>query len=224
MILAIFSICIGIILYFIYGLFNIQFNLFIPSINKIITSEKIVFLTFDDSPHPIHTPKILEILDANNVKATFFSIGKNISKYPEVFQQIVNNGHSIGNHSYCHNVRFTFRSAEKVLKELLLCDSKIHSFTDKPIKFFRPPFGITNPSIAKALKQTEYKSIGWSIRSFDTILTKKNYLINRVINKLTPGAIILLHDSGKCTINALPEIIEQIKKRGYRIDNLVNFV
>ena len=152
MILAISLTGIGIILYFIYGIFNIQFNLFIPSIHKIITSEKIVFLTFDDSPHPIHTPKILEILDTNNVKATFFSIGKNIGKYPEVFQQIVSNGHSIGNHSYCHNLRFTFLSAEKVLKELLLCDSIMYSFTEKPIKFFRPPFGITNPSIAKALK------------------------------------------------------------------------
>ncbi len=224
MILITLIIILGILFYFVYGIFNIQFNLFIPSIHKINTSEKIVFLSFDDSPHPINTPLILEILRINNIKATFFSIGKNIENHPEVFQQIIEDGHSIGNHSYSHNIAFTFHNATNVFEDIKRCQVTIQKYTSKPIRFFRPPFGVTNPSIAKAVNQTGLISIGWLIRSYDTLISNKDHLIKRVLKKLKPGAIILLHDSGICTIHALQEMIDLIKEKGYKIDNLDNFV
>ncbi len=162
-----------------------------------------IHLTFDDGPHPVITSRILQILKNYDQKAIFFCIGKKIEQYPEIVKQIIEHGHEIGNHSYAHTIAFDFMSTKKVIAELKKTNKLIEQYTDKPVRFFRPPFGVTNPNIAKAVNITNLKTIGWSIRSLDTVKKKSTVLKN--IHKAIPGDILLFHD----TIPHTPEILEE---------------
>jgi peptidoglycan-N-acetylglucosamine deacetylase len=205
------------------GVFDIQRNMFVRSIHTITTEKPTVYLTFDDSPRPIFTEKILEILKTHQVKASFFSIGKNIESHPDIFRKIVAEGHSVGNHTYSHNIKFTIQNPQKVAEDIQLCQEIIEKETGLKPTIFRPPFGITHPSIAKGINKSGLISIGWSVRSLDTVIEDKNKLIERVVKKTKNGSIILLHDNGKCTIDALSEIIVQLKKKGFGFEKIVNF-
>ena len=162
-----------------------------------------IHLTFDDGPHPIITPQILEILKIHNQKALFFCIGKNIEQYPEIVKQIVEQGHEMGNHSYSHSIGFDFSPSERVKIELEKTNNLIEQFTGKSNRLFRPPFGVTNPNIAKAVKQLGLKTIGWSIRSLDTV--KSPSVVRERLMNAKSGDIILFHD----TIQHTPEILEE---------------
>ena len=162
-----------------------------------------VHLTFDDGPNPEISPKILDILKKHEQKATFFCKGKNIKKYPELARQIINQGHTIGNHSYSHSYYFDFFGTEKVISELEKTNKLIKDITGEDCKIFRPPYGVTNPNIAKAVKKLDLQVIGWQIRSLDTV-KNKNHILKR-LKKAKPGDIILLHDTKKHT----PEILDE---------------
>ncbi len=162
-----------------------------------------IHLTFDDGPHPEITPQILKILNKYNQKAVFFCTGKNIEQYPEIAKQIVNEGHAIGNHSYSHSYYFDFFATTKVIAELEKTNQLIKELTGKDCKIFRPPYGVTNPNIAKAVKILNLQVIGWNIRSLDTVKDKKQVL--RRLQKAKTGDLILLHDTKKQT----PEILDE---------------
>jgi len=158
-------------------------------------------LTFDDGPHPEITPEILKILKKYNQKAIFFCIGKNIEKYPEIAKQIIAEGHLIGNHSFSHSYFFDFFGTKKVVEELEKTNRLIKNISGKDCQIFRPPYGVTNPNIAKAVKILNLRIIGWSIRSMDTVKNKKQVL--KRLKKAKPGDIVLFHDTKKDT----PEIL-----------------
>jgi peptidoglycan-N-acetylglucosamine deacetylase len=162
-----------------------------------------VHLTFDDGPHPEITEKVLEILMKYNQKAIFFCTGKNIENNPQIIQHIISQGHEIGNHTYSHSVAYTFARTSKVILELQKTNRLIEDYTGKTCKLFRPPFGVTNPNIAKAVKKIGMNSIGWSIRSMDTINDKDSVL--KRLRMAKPGDIVLLHDTKIQT----PEILEE---------------
>ncbi|TEB41353.1 polysaccharide deacetylase family protein, partial [Flavobacterium circumlabens] len=128
--------------------------------------EKKIALTFDDGPGPF-TVEVLELLKKYNANATFFCIGKNIENHPEIVKQIIEEGHLVGNHSYSHSKFFDFYNAAAITKELQKTDSLLEKFTPGKVKFFRPPYGVTTPSIRRALKITGHQVIGWNIRSLD---------------------------------------------------------
>jgi peptidoglycan-N-acetylglucosamine deacetylase len=207
-----------------FWVFNIKYSLFVKSICKIKTNEKIVFLTFDDGPSELYTLQILNTLKHNNINATFFSIGYNAQNNEDLLKQIDANGHIIGNHTNSHKVDFTYSSETKVNNEIEWCSSRIEKIIGKKPKYFRPPYGVTNPNIADSLKKQELKSIGWSIRSLDTKAKEKSKLIERITKRLHPGAIILLHDNRKITSDILQELIDNIQKKGYRIEPLENYI
>ncbi len=161
-----------------------------------------IHLTFDDGPHPEITPKILEVLKKHNQKATFFCIGKNLEKYSETAKQIVAEGHTTGNHSYSHSFYFDFFRTKKVIEELEKTNKLIKEITGKDCTIFRPPYGVTNPNIAKAVKKLNMQVSGWNIRSLDTVKNKKQVLIR--LQKAKPGDIILFHDTKIIT----PEILD----------------
>ena len=165
--------------------------------------ESKTYLTFDDGPHPEITPQILDILKKYNQKATFFCIGKNIEQYPEISKQIHDEGHTIGNHSFSHSFYFDFFRTKKVIAELEKTNTLIKNITGKECKIFRPPYGVTNPNIAKAVKKLNLQLIGWKIRSLDTVKNKKTVL--KRLEKAKPGDIILFHDTKKHT----PEILDE---------------
>ncbi len=173
-------------------------------------------LTFDDGPHPVMTPKVLDVLGKHGVKATFFLVGGNVVKYPELVRRMVREGHLVCSHSYGHDVGFTYSSAANVQADLEKCRTAIENIAGKSPLLFRPPFGVTNPNIGKAVGRAGMKCIGWSIRSLDTVAgTPREDVVRKVMKKLHNGAVILLHDRCDEADIMLDEIIGQIKGRGY---------
>jgi len=190
------------------GSFQIQWNYHLQSLNhNYQTSENHISITFDDGPNPEFTPKVLALLEDFNAKATFFLIGKNAEKYPEIVRQIIAEGHSVGNHSYSHSKNFGFFSSEKVIAELNKTNSVLKEITGKDLKLFRPPFGVTNPNIKRALKVTGHFSIGWSKRSFDTTNISEEKILKRITSNLKKGDIILLHDSSAKSVAVLEQLL-----------------
>lgn len=190
------------------GSFQIKWNYHLQSFNhNYKTSENHISITFDDGPNPHFTPKVLKLLKENNSKATFFLIGKNAEKHPEIVRQIITEGHTIGNHSYSHSKNFGFFSSEKVAAELIKTNSILKEITGKDVKMFRPPFGVTNPNIKKALSKTKHFSIGWSKRSFDTTNLSETKILKRITSNLKKGDIILLHDTSAKTVAVLEQLL-----------------
>jgi len=208
------------------GSFSMSWNFFTPAFtSQKVFSEKKVAITFDDGPHPEYTPQVLELLKKYNAKATFFCIGKNIEKHPEILKAIVENGHSIGNHSYSHASRFGFFGRKKIISEIEITDQLLEAVSGKKNKLFRPPYGVTNPSIASAVKQTNHKVIGWSIRPFDTVIKNPKTVLKSITKKVSPGAIVLLHDSHERIPYVLEHLLLFLENEGYQtvtIETLIN--
>lgn len=201
-----------------YGSFQIKANYFVKSINK--GNKKAIALTFDDGPDPEITPRILSVLKEKGVKATFFVIGKNAEKYPDLVRQIDEEGHIVANHSYSHNHLIGFFSKNRLNQDLTYCNETITAALGKSPVFFRPPFGVTNPRYAKVLKELKMQSIGWSLRSFDTRAKNKYQLIEKVISNLKRRDIVLLHDNRAVTADALEDLIEHCFNKNIDIQPL----
>lgn len=200
------------------GAYFIGLNFHLKSINSLNTSEKKVLLTFDDGPNA-NTLKVLEVLKKHNVSAVFFIIGKNIRGNEDVITQIVKEGHLIGNHSFSHHYWIDVWSTKKVTADFEKCQQLIEKYQFNT-KLFRPPYGVTNPNIAKAVKKIKLQSVGWNVRSYDTSIKDIEKINQRIISKLKPGAIILLHDRLDFMPELLEKLIPTIKEKGYTIGNL----
>jgi peptidoglycan/xylan/chitin deacetylase (PgdA/CDA1 family) len=179
------------------------------------SGEKSVALTFDDGPDPEHTPQILAILAKHQVHATFFIIGEKAENQQEIVRQTITGGHSLGNHSYSHAFLFDLYGRKKMERDLLKADEVISKATGKKPVFFRPPYGVTNPTLAGVVKKLGYIAAGWSVRSLDTVLKDEEKLMERIIDRLHPGAVILMHDDRAVTARVLEKIINKIKEEGY---------
>ena len=196
------------------GAYFIGLNFHLDSVNSLDTKEKKVLLTFDDGPYNPNTTKVLEVLKKHNVKAVFFLIGKNIAGNDAIVKQIVSEGHQIGNHSFSHHKWIDVWPTKKVTEDFIACQDLIQEFQPAS-KLFRPPYGVTNPNIADAVEQLGLQSIGWNIRSYDTSLKDVEKIKQRVLSKLKPGAIILLHDRMDFMPELLESLIPAIKEKGY---------
>lgn len=183
------------------------------------TKEKKIALTFDDGPDPF-TLEILSLLKKHNIKAAFFCIGKNIEKHPEILNQTAAEGHIIGNHSYSHAHFFDFYNKEQVIQELSNTDVIIQKNIGKKPIFFRPPYGVTNPSIRKALEVTQHKVIGWNIRSMDGIIKNEKIILNRIKKRVSPGSIILLHDTSLNTVHVVEQLLLFLHVNNYTVVSL----
>ncbi|MFV0604376.1 MAG: polysaccharide deacetylase family protein [Niabella sp.] len=200
-----------------YGSFYIYSNFFIKTHCGVKTNEKIIVLSFDDGPSTEYTQKILQILQEQQVPATFFLIGKNIQASPELVHEIVSNGHLIGNHSYEHSNWFDLQSSKNMIAELQQTHNLVHQLTGKHLKWFRPPYGVTNPNVKKAVAALNYQTIGWNVRSLDTMIKEPAKLLDRLKGMIKPGAIVLLHDTQEITTHILPDFLQYIKEQGYVI-------
>ncbi|WP_316636036.1 polysaccharide deacetylase family protein [uncultured Flavobacterium sp.] len=184
--------------------------------NNPLETEKKIALTFDDGPS-VFTLDVLKLLKKYNAKATFFCIGKNIESHPEIVKQIIAEGHLVGNHSYSHSPFFDFYNAKKITEELQKTDILLEKFTSKKINFFRPPYGVTTPSIRRALQLTGHKVIGWSIRSLDGGTKNQNLIFNRIIKRVSPGGIVLLHDTGSHSVLVLEQFLQFLQQNNYEV-------
>lgn len=204
----------------VYGCINIQSGYFVQALCKGKTEEKIVALTFDDGPNATYSGSILDTLKQYRVPAAFFVIGRNIEGNEAILKRMDAEGHIIGNHSFSHHFWFDMYSTKKMIADLHQADAEIKKVTGKLVRLFRPPYGVTNPNVKSAIKRTGYIPVGWSVRSMDTAAKDKTQLLAKINNQLEPGAIILLHDSMEITAAVLPELIESIQAKGYKITGL----
>lgn len=203
-----------------YGSFYIRSNFFFKNFSDSNTKEKIIALSFDDGPSAEYTLKILQILKAHHVTATFFLIGENAQEQPQIVKQIVDEGHLVGNHTFYHHNWFDLQSAKKMKTEMQQTHDLVHQLTGKQMNWFRPPYGVTNPNVRKAVEAMGYRSIGWNVRSLDTLIKDRVKLLERLKRMIKPGSIILLHDTQKITVDILSELIQYVKAEGYEIAGL----
>ena len=174
-----------------------------------------VALTFDDGPHPAFTPKILDILKRYNVKATFFLVGNVAEQYPNLVTAEVALGNSIGNHSFSH-IDLTTIPTVDVGIEIEACRNVLRSITGKNTWLFRPPGGDYNRIIADITEALGYTIVLWTVNSRDYEYPNESEIEKTVLRQAKNGSIIVLHDGIEQTIKALPNIIEALKKKGYR--------
>lgn len=196
------------------GAYFIGMNFHVDSLNSLDTTGKKVLLTFDDGPHHPNTTRVLEVLKKHGVKAVFFVIGKNIEGHEAIMQQLIAGGHTIGNHSFSHDAKIDLWPAKKIAADLAACQKLIGHYQPGN-KIFRPPYGVTNPNMAKAIQQNGLQSIGWNIRSYDTSIKDIEKISQRVLSRLKPGAVILLHDRLDYMPGLLEQLIPAIRERGY---------
>jgi peptidoglycan/xylan/chitin deacetylase (PgdA/CDA1 family) len=195
------------------GATYIQWNYFLTSHNHTKNKHQVA-LTFDDGPAQ-QTAAILDILKAEKVPAAFFIIGKNAAQHPEMVQRCHAEGHLVGNHSYGHSFYFDWKSTQAMQKEIAQTNELIRKIIGKKPCLFRPPYGVTNPNLARAIRRSGMYSIGWRIRSLDTVAKAPARLLHRIVKRLKGGDIILLHDSQTITQEVLTELIKHTREKGF---------
>jgi peptidoglycan-N-acetylglucosamine deacetylase len=196
-------------------------------------NENKVYLTFDDGPTPEITERTLNQLKTYHAKATFFCIGDNVKKYPEIFQKVIDEGHSVGNHTLNHLNGWETSNAI-YLKNVDLCNYEIEDgrwkmekskkTTNNNGKLFRPPYGKIKPSQSKQLRKLGYKIVMWDVLSedYNTTISPEKCLEN-VLKNVTSGSIIVFHDSIKAYPNlefVVPRTLQFLKEKGFICDRL----
>ena len=178
--------------------------------------DKKIALTFDDGPDNKVTYKILDILKEKQVKATFFIIGANATKYPESLQRIHYEGHVIGNHTWSHSSQY---NKDNLVYEVLETEKIITQLTGQHIHLFRPPYGIINEESVPALHELGFQIIGWNSDSLDWRGLTQDKIVANIFKNVAPGTIVLQHsyDNPKLisTVSALPEVIDRLSEEGY---------
>jgi len=180
-----------------------------------------VALTFDDGPWPGGTDRVLDILKERGIRATFFVIGDNLRKYPELAARIRDEGHELGNHTQTHPWMFRMRHSG-IKSDIEDCQDEIEKVAGYRPRFFRQPVGINNPGVMKVLDELGMVMVGWRVRAFDATNPKAERTRKLIMRGARPGGIIMLHDGcdGRLacrrdeTVKALPEIIDGLAGRG----------
>lgn len=208
-----------------YASYSIRSNIYIRVFYRKQTTEKIVAITFDDGPDNIETPRVLDLLQAEHVSACFFCIGNKIKGNEPLLRRMATEGHLIGNHSYSHSNFFPLFGLSRMRREMESCGQELEKATGQPVTFFRPPFGVTNPTLARAIRQSGFTPIGWNIRTLDTRHPSPEKVLKRIRRKLCPGSVILLHDRMPQSAERLKLIIDFLRSEGYtlvRLDTMMH--
>ncbi|WP_298116632.1 polysaccharide deacetylase family protein [Flavobacterium sp.] len=198
-------------------------KLFSNYVWEIPNNENKVYLTFDDGPTPDITEWTLNQLKEYNAKATFFCIGDNVRKYPEIFEKVVNEKHSIGNHTFNH-LNGWKTSTSEYIENANRCDKETQNSKLETRNLFRPPYGKIKPSQSKILRKLGYKIIMWDIISYDFDATiSKEQCLENVLKNVKSGSIIVFHDSKKAFSNleyTLPRTLKFLKEKGFIFEKI----
>lgn len=179
-----------------------------------------IALTFDDGPHPIYTPKLLDGLKERNVKATFFVVGKNIVGNEEIIKRMDQEGHLIGNHTYDH-VKITALKPEAACEQIVKTSSLVKEITGKDTEYIRPPFGEWDKSLECGINLFP---VLWSIDPLDWTTKNTDQVVNKVVEEAEEDAIILLHDYYDSSVEAALRIVDILQAEGYEfvtVDKLI---
>jgi peptidoglycan/xylan/chitin deacetylase (PgdA/CDA1 family) len=186
---------------------------------RVETSDKVIALTFDDGPHPILTPKILDILDKYDVKATFFVVGEMAKSYPSSLKKVAKNGHEIGNHTFTH-LQESENGCERLKSEILETENTVFKLTGKKTFLFRPPTGYCCSSAVTMTKELGYTTVVWDIDTRDWAHPSPTQILSEVKKYARSGSIILFHDfigKDSPTPKALELIIPWLIANGYKL-------
>ncbi|MEA3500231.1 MAG: polysaccharide deacetylase family protein [Candidatus Marinimicrobia bacterium] len=222
------------ILFFIIGIIIIYsiyqkgwFTFFAKIIFRGNDKKKIIALTFDDGPQSPYTENILEVLKKNKISATFFLLGENIKKYPESVKKIISGNHEIGNHSYSHK-KLIFKTYDFIKNEIQKTDEILKTYKIET-KVFRPPFGLMFILLPFLAQKFEKKIIFWNINSKDYLGLSAKKISEKILNKIRPGSIILMHDGNGLesgdrsnTVEVLKIIIPKLQEIGYNFSTISN--
>ncbi|MDP9033284.1 MAG: polysaccharide deacetylase family protein [Myxococcota bacterium] len=206
------------------GVFVLRWRVFVDAIVRGPRGARGVVLTFDDGPHPIWTPLVLEVLRRSGVTATFFLVGRKVEEHPDVVRAILDEGHSLGVHSYEHDRLFALRGARRVRRDLERGIASIEAVAGLRPRLFRPPVGLTNPIIARVADDLDLAVVGWTIRGHDGwAFARTEKVVARICRGLRHRAIVLLHDAPErgdrepAAVRALPAIIDAIAAGGFSV-------
>lgn len=183
--------------------------------NSVDIDQPYVALTFDDGPHKTLTPKLLDILKARNIKATFYVVGRNVNAYPEIAKRIVDEGHEIANHTWSHPY-LTKLSDSGIRSEVEKTDVAILKATGVKPTNLRPPYGAMNSRVREVVYGMGYPLVMWSVDPKDWQRPGPSVVTRRLVDGASNGGILLLHDIHAPTIQAVPSALDQLIARGYR--------
>ena len=182
-----------------YCSYQIRLGAYVRTLCRNRAAGRVVALTFDDGPDPEMTPRVLDLLRERGVRATFAA-----------------EGHDTGIHTWEHAAGFPMRSSWAMTADILRCRESLRQIAGVETHLFRPPFGVTNPMVARAVKRTQSRCIGWSVRSFDTLLRRSREAVaERIARRLGDGKVILLHDDRPGADRLLRLVLDDLKRRGY---------
>jgi len=198
-------------------------NFYGPTFSEVKTSQKIVALTCDDGPYPPYTDQVLDILREEGVPATFFVIGKNAEKHPDLVRRMVAEGHQVGNHTYNH-IDLLKADRGTIANEIDRTDKVIRDIIGVSPKVVRPPHGVRDAVVLEVMAERGLKVVEWSVLSRDWTNPGVEAIVRRTLDKVKSGAVILLHDGDGVaataprgqTVAATRQIIRELKARGYK--------
>jgi peptidoglycan/xylan/chitin deacetylase (PgdA/CDA1 family) len=200
------------------GVFSLRLRMFADAVLRGPKGARGVVLTFDDGPDPKTTPRVLDVLDGEKVKATFFVIAKKDEQHPELVREIVRRGHAIGLHSYAHDRLFALRGQRRVAKDLARGVAVLEAITGEKPDLFRPPIGHTNPAIARVADAMDLTVVGWSLSARDGVKgVAPADVVARVRRHVKDGAILLMHDAAErggrvpAGVEALADVLDVVK-------------
>jgi peptidoglycan-N-acetylmuramic acid deacetylase len=192
------------------------------------TDKKVIYLTFDAGFENGYTPSILDTLKKHNVKATFFLVGNYLEKEPELVKRMVEEGHIVGNHTYSHPDMSKISDIEAFKKEITSLEELYKNTTGQEmLKFYRPPQGKFNEENLKQANEIGYKTIFWSLAYVDWYVNKqptKEYAFEKLIPRIHPGAVVLLHSTSKTNSEILDELLTKWENEGYTFESLNELV
>ncbi len=190
----------------------------------ISTEEKVIYLTFDAGFENGYTAKILDVLKKHNISSTFFLVGNYLETEPELVKRMINEGHIIGNHTYTHPDMSKISDIEAFKKELLMFEDKYKNITNQElVKFYRAPQGKFSEENLKQAKELGYKTFFWSLAYVDWYVNDqptKEQAFKKLVPRIHPGAIVLLHSTSKTNADILDELITKWKDLGYSFKNI----
>lgn len=186
------------------------------SYSQVHITQPVLAMTFDDGPSPSLTPKLLDLLKAKNIKATFFVVGSNAKEYPHIIRRIIAEGHEIGNHTWTH-ASLPSRSDEQIRKELKDTEDAIFAAANYRPHLMRPPYGAINAHVKDLMfSEFGYTTIMWSVDPQDWRRPGASVVTSRLVSGARPGAIMLSHDIHPGTIAAMPSMFDQLLAKGYQ--------
>lgn len=194
---------------------DVRSGIYLGMLCRTMTHRRVVALTFDDGPDAEETPRVLDVLKRHGVRATFFVVGERIEAHPELLLRMLSEGHTIGNHTSTHTASLPLKRSRTIAEEIDRTRTLVTRLTGFRMRLFRPPFGVTNPNVARAVRRTGVVSVGWSIRSLDTMKGDRQRVLERILSHLHPGGVVLLHDRVEGAAELLDKLLVELKARNY---------